>query len=199
MTKKLAILCSCALLWSLQPSFAQESTDTQSIIDALALKPKTKSLSLQPPAISTDDEAFIDGLRASTKSISVIERKKISDVIATSKLPSIDLEILFDYNSAAISEQSMPDIVKLGQALTSDQLRGFAYLVAGHTDARGSDDYNQALSQRRALAVKNVLESSFNISSDQLVAAGFGEENLKDENDPEGAENRRVQIVRLTQ
>ena len=199
MTKKLAILCSCATLWTFQPGFAQEAVDSQSIIDALALKPKTKSLSIVPPAMSADDQEFIKGLGASTKSISIIERKKISDVIATSKLPSIDLEILFDYNSAAISAQSMPDIVKLGQALTSEQLHGFTFLVAGHTDAKGTDEYNQNLSQQRALAVKNILESSFNIGGDQLVAAGFGEENLKDENDPEGAENRRVQIVRLTQ
>lgn len=71
------------------------------------------------------------------------------------------------------------------------------FLVGGHTDAKGDNDYNQKLSERRAASVKRFLKQKFDISDDTLVAVGYGEEQLKNASDPEASENRRVQIVNL--
>ena len=126
------------------------------------------------------------------------DRKELVEIVEKYKLPTIDLTIYFDYNSAKITPQSIPTLVKLGQALLHKDLKAGTFLVGGHTDARGSDHYNLTLSQRRAKAVKHFLMESFNIAPAKLVAVGFGEEELKDVDYPESGENRRVQVTNLS-
>jgi outer membrane protein OmpA-like peptidoglycan-associated protein len=93
----------------------------------------------------------------------------------------------------------MPTLIKLGQALSDKQLKTATFLVAGHTDASGSNDYNLSLSERRAHAVTAFLKSNFGLQATGLVAIGYGEEQLKNTADPASGENRRVQISNLTQ
>lgn len=68
--------------------------------------------------------------------------------------------------------------------------------VYGHADARGADDYNQQLSQERALSVSNYL-SSQGVAGQRLNAVGFGESRPVADNSTESgqAANRRVEIV----
>jgi OOP family OmpA-OmpF porin len=70
------------------------------------------------------------------------------------------------------------------------------FTVEGHTDSKGSDDYNQSLSQRRADTVKNYLVSK-GVSASILSAVGKGENSPVASNDTrEGrAENRRVNVL----
>ncbi len=70
--------------------------------------------------------------------------------------------------------------------------------VAGHTDSRGSDEYNVNLSQRRAEAVRNYLISK-GIAADRLTAKGYGESQpVADNATDEGRfKNRRVELVPL--
>ena len=83
---------------------------------------------------------------------------------------------------------------KLGAALSDEKLKGSVFLVAGHTDAKGSDAYNLSLSDQRAKSVAEFLIENFHIDPKQLVAIGFGEENREN---PLAAENRRVQVVNM--
>jgi outer membrane protein OmpA-like peptidoglycan-associated protein len=110
----------------------------------------------------------------------------------------INLIVHFDYDSAAIRQDSIPTLVNLGRALSDPSLKGQAFLVAGHTDAKGSREYNNVLSQRRSETVRDFLVSTFNIDKARLVAIGFGKDQLKNPADPESAENRRVQVARIT-
>lgn len=126
------------------------------------------------------------------------EREEITKIITKHKLPTIDLTIYFEYNSAEISPSSIPTMIKLGRALSDKELKGGMFLVGGHTDASGSDDYNLTLSQLRAKAVKHFLMENFSIEHGKLIAVGYGEEELKDVHDPESGENRRVQVTNLT-
>ena len=71
-------------------------------------------------------------------------------------------------------------------------------MLSGHTDAKGSDDYNQKLSERRAEAVKKYLVEKLKLSPDNLTTAGYGRRDLKNKDNPFAAENRRVQIVNLS-
>jgi outer membrane protein OmpA-like peptidoglycan-associated protein len=91
----------------------------------------------------------------------------------------------------------MPQVTALGKALTSDELKGATFVVAGHTDAKGGDSYNQGLSERRAEAVRRFLKDKYGIDSANLVAVGHGKTQLKDSANPLAAENRRVQIINL--
>ncbi len=192
-----AFLVASGLLMSVGicTAVAQGVPSEQEILNALKpAVPKTRSLTTTPVRQNPEEQRFIDSVRA-TRSLSTGDRQKIAE-IAKDK-PKIDLEIYFNYNSAEISSRAVPDLEKLGRALTNQDLAGSVFLVSGHTDAKGGDQYNQALSERRAQSVKKFLMSRFHIANDTLVATGYGKEQLKDPSDPFGAENRRVQIVNL--
>lgn len=126
------------------------------------------------------------------------DREEITKIVKKYKLPTIDLTIYFETNSAEISPSSISTMIKLGQALSDKDLKEGTFLVAGHTDARGSDEYNLSLSQARAKSVKHFLMENFHIGHGKLVAVGYGEEELKDFDDPASGENRRVQVTNLT-
>ena len=70
-------------------------------------------------------------------------------------------------------------------------------MIAGHTDAVGSNGYNQSLSERRAESVRKYLMDKHNLDISKLIAIGYGEEQLKLPETPNAGENRRVQIVNM--
>jgi outer membrane protein OmpA-like peptidoglycan-associated protein len=171
------------------------------ILQALtpAKRPLTRGLSVGP---KTDPEAvaaegrFVQTIRnRATRSLSSAEREEIA-AIAKDK-PNIDLEINFDYNSADISKRSLSSVEALGQALTSPDLKGSTFIVAGHTDAVGSEAYNQDLSERRADSIKRYLTDKFGIAGTDLVTVGYGKTKLKDPAHPLAEVNRRVQVANM--
>ena len=176
---------------------AAEAISAEQIINAL--KPaKRLTRGLTAPAETArgaEDARFVDTLRNPTRSLTADEREKVVSI--ANKRPSIDLEINFEFNSATIGAQAMPQVTALGQALSSADLRGGTFLVAGHTDAKGGDTYNQVLSERRADAVKRFLSEKYGIKASNLVTVGYGRSQLKAPSDPLAAENRRVQLVNM--
>jgi outer membrane protein OmpA-like peptidoglycan-associated protein len=132
-----------------------------------------------------------------TRQITIEERDEIAKVVEDNDLPTVDIEVFFEYDSAAITPQAELTLGKLGQALSSDKLKGSVFLVAGHTDAQGSDDYNLGLSDARSNSVRAFLVEEFDIAPGQLIALGFGERQLKNADDPLAGENRRVQVVNV--
>ena len=130
-----------------------------------------------------------------TRSLSSTEREEIAS--AAKDKPNIDLEITFDYNSANISAKSMPSVQALGRALTSPDLKGSTFVVAGHTDAAGGESYNQDLSERRADSIKRYLVEKYGIAASDLVTVGYGKSKLKDPSQPMAEVNRRVQVVNM--
>jgi outer membrane protein OmpA-like peptidoglycan-associated protein len=115
-----------------------------------------------------------------------------------SQLPSVDLEVTFEFNSADLSPPALPTLALLGRAISDPRLSEASFLIGGHTDAKGRSDYNRQLSQLRAEAVRTFLISSYGIAPRRLVAKGFGETRLKNRRNPQGEENRRVQIVNMS-
>ena len=113
------------------------------------------------------------------------------------QLPSVDLEVLFEFDSAKMTTAAIEALTPLGRALSDERLADGQFLIAGHTDGKGKNSYNLELSQRRAEAVREFLVASFKIDGNRLVAQGFGESRLKDPQHPRAAENRRVQIVNV--
>lgn len=110
-------------------------------------------------------------------------------------LPSVDMEILFDYNSYFIRPDQKQRLIELGDTLSSSEFNNFHFLFFGHTDAKGSATYNQNLSDQRAQSVANFVSLFTNVPSGRVGARGLGFTKLKDENDRYGAQNRRVQLV----
>lgn len=115
-----------------------------------------------------------------------------------SKPPSIDLYINFKYDSAELEPEALLALKSLGQALQSQELKDAHIQIVGHTDAKGSDSYNQNLSERRANAVRSLLIGIYDIDSGHLEAVGRGKSELKDRNHPEDGINRRVEIRNIS-
>lgn len=180
---------------------AGDVTEDQ-IIKALTpeRKPLTRGLSVGPqttsPGLNADQAKFVQSVRGrATRSLSSAEREEIATIVQDK--PKIDLEINFDYNSADISAKSLPSVQALGRALTNQDLKGSTFVVAGHTDATGGEDYNQGLSERRADAIKRYLVDKYGINGADLVTVGYGKSKLKDPSHPMADVNRRVQVVNV--
>jgi len=100
----------------------------------------------------------------------------------------------FDFDSAALKPSSASVLDSAVRFLVDNPERKVR--VEGHTDSRGSNTYNQGLSQRRAQAVRNYLVSK-GISADRLSVSGKGEDNPIASNDTDAgrARNRRVELI----
>lgn len=149
-------------------------------------KLRTRAITIEPtaPAPNAPPPAVV---------IAPEERAKIADIVK--EKPKIDLEIFFDYNSWQVGPKALPALLALGKVLSSGEFKGTVFFINGHTDARGSAEYNQILSQNRANAVRKLLIDQFHLAPDTLIAVGFGEEQLKFADQPNADQNRRVQIV----
>ena len=108
--------------------------------------------------------------------------------------PNVDLSIQFEFDSAKLLPESRPLLDNLAKAINSDKLRGFTFILEGHTDIVGSADYNQKLSNQRALSVLAYLASK-GVSKERLKALGKGSTELLMPDKPDAAENRRVRII----
>lgn len=115
--------------------------------------------------------------------------------------PSTNLDIEFATGSAALTPQATAELDQLGKALTSAQLASFNFKIVGHTDTVGDPATNQSLSDQRAQAVKNYLESKYGIADARLQATGVGENDLLVSTPPQTPDirNRRVQVINLGQ
>ncbi|MBO0906555.1 OmpA family protein [Jiella sonneratiae] len=121
----------------------------------------------------------------------------VEDDPDSTPLPSIDVEILFASGSDAPLPASASEVKALAEAVADQRFADDRFVVIGHTDAAGSDEYNQALSTRRAAAVRDRLVELSGLPAERFVVAGRGENELKDPAEPLAAENRRVQLVLL--
>lgn len=108
--------------------------------------------------------------------------------------PLATREIFFDYDSYVVKEEYRPMLEAHAAYLMSH--RDARLILQGHADQRGSREYNLALAQKRAEAVRKAL-AVMGVSDGQLEAVSFGEEKLRNEGLTEDAhaENRRVDVV----
>ena len=109
---------------------------------------------------------------------------------------ALDLEIMFEYDSARLTKEGREVLDVLGDALKSQELAGARLIVLeGHTDAKGSDPYNNALSMIRAQAARQYLIQKFSFQGERIRPVGKGKSQLADPADPDGAINRRVRVI----
>jgi len=113
------------------------------------------------------------------------------------KPPSVDLDIRFAFDSDSLLPEARAQLDALGGALSSGVLAQYRFKIVGHTDAVGEEDYNLALSDRRARSVKSYLTGNYGIASGRLVEVGRGEQELKNRDDPLAPENRRVEVINI--
>jgi OOP family OmpA-OmpF porin len=113
--------------------------------------------------------------------------------------PSINIQVLFDTDSAELTPAARASLDELGHALSSPDLAKYRFRIEGHTDTVGTPDHNRSLSARRADAVVSYLASTFKLDRAHLQAVGRGSDNPLVQTGPQTPEprNRRVQIVNI--
>ena len=113
---------------------------------------------------------------------------------ATEPVPSaLSLPVQFEFDSAAILPSAREQLDALAEGIRMLP-EGRSVIIEGHTDAIGSDAYNQQLSQRRAASVKAYLIEACGIAASRLRETGFGKRRPIAGTDPFAPENRRVQF-----
>ncbi|KGQ20277.1 Cell envelope biogenesis protein OmpA [Lysobacter dokdonensis DS-58] len=102
--------------------------------------------------------------------------------------------ITFDFNSSTLKPEFGGVLDKVSQTLT--QYNQTVVEIAGHTDSVGTDQYNQALSERRANTVAGYL-GSHGVLQQRMIVVGAGETRPIASNDTDSgrAQNRRVEIT----
>ena len=115
----------------------------------------------------------------------------------------IDLaaDVLFDFDKAEILSTAQQTLAQAAQIIR-ERAKGVVR-IEGYTDAKGSDSYNQKLSERRALSVKAWFVNKEHLRDVQYATQGFGAKNpVVPNNKPDGSDdpesrqkNRRVEIT----
>lgn len=128
------------------------------------------------------------GICVGTEQECAAKREKENAAIPT----GLDMLVNFDLDSAALTPEARTKLMQFAEALKDNRLRSHSFVVEGHTDARGSEVYNEGLSERRAQAVTAFLVAN-GVDSSRLVAVGKGmsEPRVPDPFDPV---NRRVEM-----
>lgn len=164
-----------------------------------------KSLGPEKEALAlTSDIRTIQGLVATTSGVALDLNQAIVDLKADVReneiLIQLSSDVLFDFDKADIKAKAEPSLYKVALVI-KEKAKG-PVAIHGHTDAKGSDDYNRKLSVRRAKAVQRWLVEKGGTTADYKVK-GYGETkpvapdtNLDGTDNPDGrAQNRRVEIV----
>jgi len=169
-------------------AWAQSGTDmsAEEISNAFK-KQKTRGLVIVPSGQQTTDTANTETEAETTTAV--------TNYSAVEKEDQVNIQISFDFDSAALREDQKPKLAALCQAMQSVDVAVFQ--IIGHTDSSGKAKYNERLSLLRAQEVKHHLVSSCGIDGARLQAVGLGESAPFDSNDPRADVNRRVEFQAL--
>ncbi|GGZ39864.1 membrane protein [Echinicola pacifica] len=107
---------------------------------------------------------------------------------------TFDSGILYGFDSYQLTPAAQENVMELAKIL--NEYPDTNIMINGHTDSKGSDEYNQSLSEKRANSVANYLKMQ-GIDGSRLTTAGYGESMPVGSNDTdEGrAQNRRVEVA----
>jgi outer membrane protein OmpA-like peptidoglycan-associated protein len=142
---------------------------------------------------------------SATQTTTAIVEQTLTELGAQQTSEGIEItlpeDILFDFDQANIRPSAQEALANLNLLL--ENYAEAPALISGHTDSKGSDQYNQDLSQRRAEAVKTYLVQTFGVNGDRLQTQGLGESDpVVPNTHPDGTDhpenrqqNRRVEVL----
>jgi outer membrane protein OmpA-like peptidoglycan-associated protein len=158
------------------------------------------SIRLFPPSTSSDTKFLVTGLEVRHRFLPPPPAPPPPPPVAAAPpAPPVKKKIVlrgvnFDFDKSDIRPDAVPILDEAAKTLK--EYGDVTVSVDGYTDSIGTDAYNQALSLRRANAVKNYLERQ-GVPASRMTVRGFGESDPVASNaTPEGrAQNRRVELI----
>jgi outer membrane protein OmpA-like peptidoglycan-associated protein len=148
------------------------------------------------PAIKMRSIRLLDGSAAQAQDLAVATEPAAavgSGTDAARQTAALSLPVQFAFDSADIAPSARQQLDALAEGIRLLP-QGKAVVIEGHTDAAGTEQYNEHLSQRRAHAVRRYLVTVQGIDPARLRAVGMGEHMPLPGSDPYAARNRRVQF-----
>ncbi len=163
----------------------------QVVEDAIALHPDAPDWMSRVLHAIEDDIA--DKVATADEITRTLESSAGRGIAVTSK---IDLPVRFAYDSFQLKGQGEQQVKELAKALAKEEFSGTRFLIIGHTDLQGSEQYNQQLSQKRAEATVRALEQLQPKLRGYLRAVGRGMSEPRRREMTEQAHkiNRRVEV-----
>lgn len=108
--------------------------------------------------------------------------------------PKGPVAIQFQYNSANLTPAAQRDLDQLAAVIKAGQTSSLRFRIEGHTDAKGTPEYNQKLSEQRAQSVVAYLVTRHGVDPNRVSWEGKGQRELYDSENPYDPLNRRVTI-----
>ena len=126
--------------------------------------------------IDSDNDGVLDSkdLCPNTSSVYIVD--KTGCTLSVTETISMRLNLLFAINSSQLTSNDKLEVMKLATFMQT--YPDTSVVIEGHTDARGTDKYNQWLSQQRAAVVGKLLINQHNIAPERIETIGFGETQL---------------------
>jgi peptidoglycan-associated lipoprotein len=152
----------------------------------------TKSAPMATPAART--AASPNPAAGSGQGVGTPGGGNASRLAGTTAAAPAERSVYFEFDDATLARQWLDLVERQGQYLSRNA--ALKVRVEGHTDERGGSEYNLALGQRRAEAVRKALEV-YGVKAGQIEAVSFGEERPKasGHDEPAWAQNRRADIA----
>ena len=150
------------------------------------------------PVESRTGSAVVAGNQNAARDAAANSQTRVAPVDATggsmAGLGNLPRVVYFDYDSYVVKDEFRPVVEANAKVLSTNPSRKMA--VQGHTDDRGSSEYNLALGQRRAEAVVKSL-TLMGAKPAQLEATSFGKERpaMQGETEEAWAKNRRAELM----
>ncbi|WP_407412302.1 peptidoglycan-associated lipoprotein Pal [Acinetobacter sp.] len=147
-------------------------------------------LSNNTPSISVDTQGLSEDAALAAQSLTGASAKGVTEA---NKAFLAKRVVHFDYDSSELSSTDLQTLQAHAQFLMANANSRVA--LTGHTDERGTREYNMALGERRAKAVESFLVTT-GVSPTQLEAVSYGKEMpvATGHNEAAWKENRRVEI-----
>jgi outer membrane protein OmpA-like peptidoglycan-associated protein len=190
-----------------QPAAAQSDPATRALIERLRPQPGGATRGIRLPAEpggATPTLAAVApaaGSNSSSGTPATIRQAAATarDTTAPDGVAAVSLTVNFPLGSAMLTPEAERALAPLGRALASSDLASYRFRIEGHTDTLGETMLNRSLSERRAISVRNYLETRYGVSPNRLEAIGFGDKQLLVDTPPQVNEprNRRVQVLNI--
>ncbi|MYM93912.1 peptidoglycan-associated lipoprotein Pal [Duganella vulcania] len=131
--------------------------------------------------------------QADTRTVAPVETKSL-DPLDDPKGVLANRSVYFDFDSYVVRDDGKPVVENHSAYLAKNKARSI--LIQGNTDERGGAEYNLALGQKRAEAVRKAM-TTLGVSESQIEAVSLGKEKPKasGSNEEAWAQNRRADIV----
>ena len=119
-----------------------------------------------------------------------------SRAFKVSRPNKIPLHVNFEFDRYQFTPEGKRQVLELAKSIGDPVNRLNRFIIDGHTDSRGTDDYNHELSRKRALEVKSYILVHTSVSEDRLQVMAFGETKLliTEETEKAHSVNRRVEV-----